>query len=98
VHCIGWRHLTTIMAGSTIRTHCQLLIAVLLTVKNEQADLSRCFVSLASAERAILLDSQSRDRTNKIATSYGAEIVQCVPNLIASISYTTHTIRLGRFA
>jgi glycosyltransferase involved in cell wall biosynthesis len=59
-----------------IRTHCQLAVTVLLAVKNEQANLPKCLASLASAERVILLDSQSQDRTNEIATSYGAEVVQ----------------------
>lgn len=56
--------------------HRQLPITVLLAVKNEEANLPKCLRSLTSAERVILLDSQSQDRTDAIATSYGAEIVQ----------------------
>jgi glycosyltransferase involved in cell wall biosynthesis len=54
----------------------QLPITVLLAVKNEEANLPKCLASLASAERVILLDSQSGDRTDEIATSYGAEVIQ----------------------
>jgi len=59
-----------------MQTRCQLPITVLLAVKNEEANLPKCLASLTSVERVILVDSQSQDRTNEIATSYGAEIVQ----------------------
>jgi glycosyltransferase involved in cell wall biosynthesis len=59
-----------------MQTHCQLPITVLLAVKNEEANLPKCLASLTPAERVILLDSQSQDRINEIATAYGAEIVQ----------------------
>src|SRR5207248_6683316 len=59
-----------------MQMHRQLPITVLLAVKNEEANLPKCLASLAPAERVILLDSQSHDRTNEIANSYGAEIVQ----------------------
>ena len=81
-----------------MHTHCQLRITVLLAVKNEEANLPKCLASLISAERGTLLDSQSQDRTKEMATSYGAEIARCLTNLIASISYATLTIQLGRLA
>ena len=59
-----------------MQMHRKLPITVLLAVKNEEANLPKCLGSLAPAERVILLDSQSQDRTNEIATSQGAEIVQ----------------------
>ena len=59
-----------------MRTDQQLPITVLVAVKNEEANLPKCLASLSRAERIILLDSQSQDATNEIATSLGAEIVQ----------------------
>src|SRR5437868_786986 len=59
-----------------MRTDQQLPITVLIAVKNEEVNLPKCLASLSLAERIILLDSQSRDATNEIATLLGAEIVQ----------------------
>ena len=70
------------------RMHRQLPHTVLLVVKNEEASLPKCVASLASSEWVILLDSQTRERTNEMATLNGADIVQCLSNLIASIRYT----------
>lgn len=53
-----------------------LPITVLLAVKNEQANLPKCLLSLTRVERVILLDSQSEDQTEQIADKFGAELVQ----------------------
>jgi glycosyltransferase involved in cell wall biosynthesis len=54
----------------------KLPITVILAVKNEEANMSRCLAALAPALRVVVLDSQSTDRTAEIAHSFGAEVVQ----------------------
>ena len=51
-------------------------MTVLLAVKNEEANLSRCLAGLSRAERVIVLDSHSTDGTAQIAQAAGAEVVQ----------------------
>ena len=51
-------------------------VTVLLAAKNEAINLPKCLASLAPAERLILLDSHSTDRTVEIAREAGAEVVQ----------------------
>ena len=51
-------------------------VTALLAVKNEEANIARCLAGLTRAERVIVLDSQSTDRTAEIAKAAGAEVVQ----------------------
>jgi glycosyltransferase involved in cell wall biosynthesis len=53
-----------------------LPLTVLVAAKNEEANLARCLASLRSAQRVVVLDSHSTDRTAAIAASAGAEVVQ----------------------
>jgi len=55
-----------------------LPITVLVAVRNEEPNISRCLAALRPAERVVLIDSKSTDRTQDIAREYGAEIVQFV--------------------
>jgi glycosyltransferase involved in cell wall biosynthesis len=54
----------------------QVPITVLIAARNEEANLPRCLAALAPAERVVVLDSGSHDRTAELATSAGAEVVQ----------------------
>ena len=51
-------------------------VTVLLAVKNEEANLPRCLAGLRRAERVIVMDSHSTDRTVQIAQDGGIEVVQ----------------------
>ena len=51
-------------------------VTVLVAVKNEAINLSKCLKSLQPAERVVLLDSHSKDGTTAIAKRFGAEVVQ----------------------
>lgn len=50
-------------------------ITVLIAVKNEEANLANCLKVLGRAERVIVVDSRSQDRTPEIAAQSGAEVV-----------------------
>lgn len=54
----------------------KLPITVLIAARNEEANIGRCLAALAPAERIIVLDSQSIDRTEAIAVAGGAEVIQ----------------------
>ncbi|MFT6286148.1 MAG: glycosyltransferase involved in cell wall biosynthesis [Alcanivorax sp.] len=54
----------------------KLSITILLSVRNEEANLPKCLSALASASRIVLLDSHSDDATEQIAASFNAEVVQ----------------------
>ncbi len=51
-------------------------VSVLIPVKNEEANLPACLNSVAVADEVFVVDSQSRDRTEEIAESYGAKVIQ----------------------
>jgi glycosyltransferase involved in cell wall biosynthesis len=53
-----------------------LPLTVLIAARNEERNIGRCLASLSAAERVIVIDSDSRDRTATIATEQGAEVVQ----------------------
>ena len=55
---------------------CSLPLSVLIPVKNEAANLSRCLNALGDAGEVYVIDSQSEDATREIAASCGAKIVQ----------------------
>jgi glycosyltransferase involved in cell wall biosynthesis len=54
----------------------KLPITVLIAAKNEEKNIGRCLSSLSPAARIILIDSQSQDRTERIAWDCRAEVVQ----------------------
>jgi glycosyltransferase involved in cell wall biosynthesis len=54
----------------------KLPITVLVAAKNEEQNLGRCLSTLSPAERIIVIDSHSQDRTAKLAEENGAEVVQ----------------------
>jgi glycosyltransferase involved in cell wall biosynthesis len=51
-------------------------VTVLVAVKNEQENLAHCLAGLSRAERVVVVDSHSTDRTTQIARDAGVEIVQ----------------------
>ena len=51
-------------------------VTVLVAAKNEEANLPRCLDAVRFAERVVVLDSQSTDRTAEISERHGAEVVQ----------------------
>lgn len=53
-----------------------LPITVIVAVKNEALNISRCLASLQPAEATYVIDSQSTDGTAEIAKSAGATVVQ----------------------
>jgi glycosyltransferase involved in cell wall biosynthesis len=53
-----------------------LPLTVLVAAKDEERNIGRCCASLSPAERVIVIDSHSKDRTAAIASEQGAEVVQ----------------------
>lgn len=51
-------------------------VSVVVPTKNEEHNLERCLRSVAWASEIYVIDSQSTDGTCRIATEYGAKIVQ----------------------
>ena len=51
-------------------------ISILIPIKNEEANLSRCLRSVEWADEIIVVDSQSSDRSVEIALKHGATVVQ----------------------
>ena len=49
---------------------------MLVAAKNEERNLGRCLSTLSPAERIIVIDSHSQDRTAKLVEENGAELVQ----------------------
>ena len=54
----------------------KLPITVLIAAKNEEKNIGRCLSSLSPAARVILIDSQSKDRTESLARERGGEVAQ----------------------
>ncbi len=54
----------------------KLPITVLVAAKNEERNLGHCLSTLSPAERIIVIDSHSQDRTAKLVEETGAEVVQ----------------------
>ena len=54
----------------------KLPITGLIAARDEEKNIGRCLSSLSPAARVILIDSQSQDRTERIARDWGAEVVQ----------------------
>ena len=53
-----------------------LPLTVLIAAKDEERNIGRCLASLSPAERIVVIDSHSKDRTAIIAAEQGAEVVQ----------------------
>jgi glycosyltransferase involved in cell wall biosynthesis len=53
-----------------------LPVTVLIAAKDEERNIERCCASLSPAERIVVIDSRSKDRTALIAQEHGAEVVQ----------------------
>jgi len=51
-------------------------LTVIVPTRNEERNLPGCLKSVGWAEKVFVVDSQSEDRTQKIARSMGAEVVQ----------------------
>ena len=51
-------------------------ICLFVPVKNEEANLDRCLQSISWVDEIFVVDSQSTDRTTKIALEHGANVVQ----------------------
>ncbi|MFH7029858.1 MAG: glycosyltransferase family 2 protein [Heteroscytonema crispum UTEX LB 1556] len=51
-------------------------VSVLIPAKNEEANLPACLASVARADEVFVVDSQSSDKSEEIAQSYGANVVQ----------------------
>jgi glycosyltransferase involved in cell wall biosynthesis len=51
-------------------------VSVIVPVKNEAENLSRCLPALAWADEMFVVDSQSSDDTAKVAEQFGATVVQ----------------------
>jgi glycosyltransferase involved in cell wall biosynthesis len=58
------------------RASAPLPVTVIVPVRNEARNLSRCLDSLRGAGEVYVIDSQSTDATVEIAHSYGAQVVQ----------------------
>jgi glycosyltransferase involved in cell wall biosynthesis len=54
----------------------KLPITVLVATKNEERNLGRCLSTLSPAERVIVIDSDSQDRTAQLVEESGVELVQ----------------------
>ena len=54
----------------------KLPITVIIAARNEEANIERCLSSLSPAERVLLIDSNSSDKTVPIARECGAEIYE----------------------
>jgi glycosyltransferase involved in cell wall biosynthesis len=51
-------------------------VSVLIPAKDEEFNLAACLESVTRADEVFVVDSQSSDRSEEIALSYGAEVVQ----------------------
>jgi glycosyltransferase involved in cell wall biosynthesis len=54
----------------------KLPITVIIAARNEEANIGKCLDALAPAEKIIVLDSESSDRTSLLAEQRGASVVQ----------------------
>ena len=51
-------------------------VSVIIPVKNEAKNLTRCLPALTWADEVFVVDSQSSDQTAEVAASFGAQVVQ----------------------
>lgn len=55
---------------------CKVPVSIIIPVRNEAHNLSRCLASIAWADEIFVVDSQSTDGSVEIAENYGAHVVQ----------------------
>jgi len=60
----------------SLRTSTPIPLTVIIPVRNEARNLSRCLESLRDAGEVYVIDSQSTDSTIEVAESYGVHVVQ----------------------
>jgi cellulose synthase/poly-beta-1,6-N-acetylglucosamine synthase-like glycosyltransferase len=65
-------------------------LSVLVSVKNEAANLRDCLASVSFAEEIVVVDSASTDGTQAIAEAAGARVVQFVGDNILSGDNEVH--------
>jgi glycosyltransferase involved in cell wall biosynthesis len=53
-------------------------VTVLVAARNEEANIARCITSLKPAARVVVLDSGSTDKTQLLAETAGADVIQFV--------------------
>ena len=70
---VEWRHFRLRIETQNPVT---LPLSIIIPVKNDSANLSRCLDALRGAGEIYVVDSQSTDTTAQIAESHGAELVQ----------------------
>lgn len=79
------------------RSMMKLPLTVIVLTKNEEAHLPRCLENvLPHAERIIVVDSGSTDKTQEIARKYGAEVYEHIPfmNQAAQFNWALDTITI----
>ena len=52
-------------------------VSILVPIKNEAENLPRCLASVGRADVVFVIDSQSSDRSRRIAQEHGAQVVKC---------------------
>ena len=56
-------------------SNCRLQVTVIVATKNEEENIDNCLLSLERAERVLVIDSHSTDRTAALASQRGAEVI-----------------------
>jgi glycosyltransferase involved in cell wall biosynthesis len=69
------QELAQISDAASVRA-ANLPVSVIVAVRNEEKNLSRCLQSLRDVGEVYVIDSQSTDATPEIARSFGANVVQ----------------------
>ena len=57
-------------------TNSKIPVTVLVAIKNEELNLSKCLDSLKSFQKIYVIDSGSTDNSCQVAAKNGAEVVQ----------------------
>ena len=76
VHLSPMPKLAESKASADARPCAVLPLSVIIAVRNEERNLSRCLESLREVGEVFVVDSQSTDSTVEIARSFGANVVQ----------------------
>ena len=65
-------------SAATVEDQETLPLTVIVAVKNEEDTIEDCLLSVEWADQVFVVDSQSTDRTEEIATRMGASVIQFV--------------------
>jgi glycosyltransferase involved in cell wall biosynthesis len=65
----------TLSSASTVATAAKAPVTVLIPTLNEERNLPRCLDYLKWADDVVIVDSNSKDRTQQIAAEYGARVI-----------------------